>query len=80
MCLAIPSEVVEIQDNVGTVDVDGVKRSVSLMLLENVSLGDYVIVHAGFAIKVLDRALALESLEFLKKAAMYNGNLANADN
>ena len=71
MCLAIPSKVVEIQDGMAIIDADGVRRSVSLMLLENVVIGDYVIVHAGFAIKILDDVSAVESIELLKKAVSF---------
>jgi hydrogenase expression/formation protein HypC len=52
-----------------TINVDGVQRQVSLLLLEDAMEGDYVIVHAGFAIHKIDEATALETLEFLKEAA-----------
>jgi len=52
-----------------TIDVDGVKREASLLLLEDAGIGDYVIVHAGFAIHKIDEAAALETLQFLKEAA-----------
>ncbi len=74
MCLAIPSKVVGIECGMATIDVDGVKRSVSLMLLEDVKLGNYVIVHAGFAIKILDEKFAVESLMLLKKALFHTEN------
>ena len=70
MCLAIPSKIVEIENHVGTIDVDGVKRKVSLLLLEDPMVGDYVIVHAGFAIHKIDEATALESLKILREAAI----------
>jgi hydrogenase expression/formation protein HypC len=69
MCLAIPSRIVEIDDNMGTIDVDGVKRKASLLLLEEAKVGDYVIVHAGFAIHKIDEQAAMESLKLLKEAA-----------
>lgn len=69
MCLAIPSKIIQINDNVGTIDVDGVKRKASLLLLEDVNVGDYVIVHAGFAIHKIDEEAAMESLKLLKEAA-----------
>ena len=69
MCLAIPSKVVEINAGMATIDVDGVKREASLLLLEDVEIGEYVIVHAGFAIHKIDEKDALESLQFLKEAA-----------
>ena len=69
MCLAIPSKIVEIENNMGTIDVDGVKGKVSLLLLDDPKVGDYVIVHAGFAIQRIDEEAAIESLEILRKAA-----------
>ena len=69
MCLAIPSKIIQINDNVGTIDVDGVKRKASLLLLEDVDVGDYVIVHAGFAIHKIDEQAAMESLKLLREAA-----------
>ena len=69
MCLAIPSKITRIEDNVATIDVDGVQRQASLLLLEDAGIGDYVIVHAGFAIHKIDEAAAMETLKFLKEAA-----------
>jgi hydrogenase expression/formation protein HypC len=69
MCLAIPSKVVKIDAAMATIDVDGVKRQASLLLLEDVKIGEYVIVHAGFAIHKIDEKDALESLRLLKEAA-----------
>ena len=69
MCLAIPSKIVKIEDNVATIDVDGVRREASLVLLENPEVGDYVIVHAGFAINKINEEDALESLKLLREAA-----------
>ncbi len=54
MCLAIPSKIVEIKDQMAVIDVAGVTRQASLLLLEDVAIGDYVIVHAGFAIEKID--------------------------
>ncbi|MDY0220641.1 MAG: HypC/HybG/HupF family hydrogenase formation chaperone [Desulfobacterium sp.] len=67
MCLAIPSRIVEINDNVATVDVDGVTREASLMLLDNVTIGEYVIVHAGFAIERIHEEVALQTLEDMRE-------------
>ncbi len=68
MCLAIPSKITQIENNMAMIDVDGVKRKASLLLLENAGIGDYVIVHAGFAIHKIDEATALETLKLLKEA------------
>jgi hydrogenase expression/formation protein HypC len=51
------------------IDVDGVRRECSLLLVEDAQVGDYVIVHAGFAISKIDEAAALETLALLKEAA-----------
>jgi hydrogenase expression/formation protein HypC len=69
MCLAIPSKIVKIENNVATIDVDGVQREASLLLVENPEVGDYVVVHAGFAINKINEEDALESLKLLKEAA-----------
>ena len=68
MCLAIPSQIVKIEDTIGTIDTDGVKRKVSLMLIDNPRIGDWVIVHAGFAIHRIEESVAMESLRILKEA------------
>lgn len=67
MCLAIPAEVVEIREGIAIVDIGGAKREASLLLLDEVNLGDYVIVHAGFAIQKLDRSAAEETLKLLRE-------------
>lgn len=71
MCLAIPSKIVKIEDNVATIDVDGVRREASLLLIENPKIGDYVIVHAGFAINKLNEEDAQESLKLLREAVSF---------
>jgi hydrogenase expression/formation protein HypC len=71
MCLAIPSKIVKIENNMAVIDVDGVKREASLLLMEDAEIGDYVIVHAGFAINKIDEEAALETLKFLREAADY---------
>lgn len=68
MCLAIPSMITAINGPMATIDVDGVRREVSLMLLEDAAVGDYVIVHAGFAIQKLEEEAARESLQLLREA------------
>ena len=62
MCLAVPSKIIEIRDGLAIVDVDGVRRDASLMLLEDVNIGDYVILHAGFAISKVDEEIAKQAL------------------
>ena len=68
MCLAIPSKIVKIENNVATIDVDGVRREASLLLLKNPKVGDYVIGHAGFAIHKINEEDAMESLKLIREA------------
>ena len=68
MCLAIPSKIIDIKDSTATIDVYGAQRSISLMLLEdNIHVGDYVLVHAGFAIQKIQEKDALETLKLFDK-------------
>lgn len=71
MCLAIPSKITKIENEMAVIDVDGVQRQASLLLLSDAQVGDYVIVHAGFAIQKIDEAAARETLRFLKEAAAH---------
>ena len=63
MCLAVPAKVLEINGKVAIVDFGGVKREARLDLLPDVKIGDYVIVHTGFAIEKLDERTAKEILQ-----------------
>ncbi len=67
MCLAIPSKIIEIQGTLAKVSVDGVIRETSLALLDDAQIGDYVIVHAGFAISKLDESAARQTLEDMRQ-------------
>ncbi len=67
MCLGIPAKIVKIENNMGTIDMEGTQREVSLLLQEDAKVGDYVIVHAGFAIQKVDEEEALETLRFLRQ-------------
>jgi hydrogenase expression/formation protein HypC len=69
MCLAIPMKLIERSDVLGIVEIDGVRREVSLMLQPEVALGDYVLVHAGYAIGVVDEAEAQATLDLLRQMA-----------
>lgn len=62
MCLAIPGKVLKIEGQVAAVDFGGARREVKLDLLKGAREGDYVLVHAGYAIQVLDEAMAKEIL------------------
>ena len=67
MCLAIPARVVSIDEyRMSSVDIMGVSRNVSLDLVPEANVGDFVLVHAGFALQVIDEETANETLELLK--------------
>jgi hydrogenase expression/formation protein HypC len=64
MCLGIPGQIVSITENqLAEVDFSGVRREVSLMLCPEAEVGDYVLVHVGFAIQRLEEKEALETLK-----------------
>lgn len=70
MCLAVPGRLVEVEGSEAVVDLDGIRRRVSTMLLaEPPEVGDWVIVHVGFAISLLDPAEAEATLDLLRTAA-----------
>ncbi len=63
MCLAVPMKIIEIKDDrTGIAESGGVSRKVNLKLLDDCSVGDYVIIHAGFAIEKLNEAQAAKSV------------------
>ena len=65
MCLAVPAKVVEINDQLASVEVQGVRRAASMMPLPEARVGDYVLVHAGFAMQIVDHEEA-ERIEALR--------------
>lgn len=67
MCLGIPMKVVAKSGDNAVVDSGGTRREISMSLTKGVKIGDYVIVHAGFAIEKLDEKRARETLEMLKE-------------
>ncbi len=69
MCLAIPGKVIEIEKNVAKVEVGGLLREVSLDLCPDVSVGEYVLIHTGFAIQKVDEEEAKETFELLRQLA-----------
>ncbi len=69
MCLGIPGKVIEIEKNIAKVDVGGLLRDISLDLCPDVSIGEYVLIHTGFAIQKVDEKEAEETLDLLIKMA-----------
>ncbi len=66
MCLGVPMQVVSINEDLAVCEIDGVRREASLMLVEGVTVGDFVLIHAGFAIEKLDEDDARETLRLFR--------------
>jgi len=69
MCLAIPAQIKSVNGCEAWVEIGGVGRTISLCLTPEAQAGDYVVVHTGYAISVVDEAEALESLKLLQELA-----------
>ena len=67
MCLAVPAKVKSIDKNTAIVDFGGATRKVSLGILNGVKKGDYVLIHAGFAIGAVEKSEAEDTLKVLKE-------------
>ena len=67
MCLAIPALVKSIDGYQAEVDIGGITRQISIQLTPEVKLGDYVLLHTGYAINVIDQVEAEETLELLRE-------------
>jgi hydrogenase expression/formation protein HypC len=63
MCFAVPGRVTEVDGNYATVDFGGAKRRVNIVLIEDVKIGEYVLVHVGYAIQKVSREDAQESIK-----------------
>lgn len=78
MCLALPARIIELRENeLGIVDLGGVRKEISLALVEDVQAGDYVIIHAGYALSKLDVAEAEATLRLF---AELSGTHSSTDN
>lgn len=67
MCLSIPGKVISIENEIATVSIGGSEVQAGLQLLENVRLGDYVLVHSGFALQVISEEEAERTLELIRE-------------
>jgi len=75
MCLAIPGKIVEIvnvENHLAKVDVGGVRRNVNIGMLDDVIVGDYVLIHVGFAMTKIDEKEAAETLRILDEIGQFN--------
>lgn len=73
MCLAVPAKVINRDEMLALVDIDGIQTSVSVMLLPDAKQGDFVLVHAGFAIQLIDEQEAEITMGLLKELAEHGG-------
>ena len=73
MCLALPMRITAVDGTLATIATAGLEQRTSLMLVPEAKVGDYVLVHAGFAISVLDEAEANETLELLREIIDFGG-------
>ena len=72
MCLAVPMKIMEIHGARGVVDLDGARYDADLTLIEDPKVGDYVLVHAGYAIETLDRREAEERIALFEEMAAFH--------
>ena len=79
MCLAVPGRIVEIREERGTrmatIDFDGIHKDICLAYLPDIEVGDYAIVHVGFAISKVDEASALETLAMFQELGILEEEL-----
>lgn len=71
MCLAIPALITAIKDDEAEVDIGGISRRINLSLTPEAKVGDYVVVHAGYAISIVDQSEAEETLQMFREIAGY---------
>jgi len=69
MCLAVPMRIVKMDGREAIVELPGVRKRVRMDLVEGASVGDYALIHAGYAITVLPEEEALETLSYLREMA-----------
>ena len=69
MCLGIPAKILERNESAAVVELGGVRREISVMLIDDVSVGEWVIVHAGFAIEKLSEEEAEQTLSLFREIA-----------
>ena len=69
MCLGVPAKILETGDGAAVVELGGVRREISVMLVDDVSVGEWVIVHAGFAIEKLSEEAAEQTLSLFREIA-----------
>ena len=71
MCLAIPARIKSIEDKEAEIEIGGISRRISLWLTPEAKVGDYALVHTGYAINILDQEQAEETLKLLREIAQF---------
>jgi len=72
MCLGVPGKVIErMERDMARVDVNGNQTEISVRLTPEVELGQYVLIHAGFAMEIMDESIALETMQLLEEMLAY---------
>jgi hydrogenase expression/formation protein HypC len=79
MCLSIPAKIESIEDNMAQVSVGGVTYKASLQLLDDVKVGDYILLHTGFAIQKISEEEAAETLRIFREFEDLNNDLDNEE-
>ncbi len=74
MCLAVPAKIESIEGDIAEADMAGTKVRASLMMVPDAKVGDYILLHTGYAIQVLDEADALETLRLFQEMEMIPEN------
>jgi hydrogenase expression/formation protein HypC len=76
LCLAVPLRILNIKENEAVAEFNGIKRNIRTDLIKNLNIGDYVLVHAGFAIEKLKEQIAIETLKAIQEV----DDVMNEDN
>lgn len=76
MCLALPAELIAIDEasDMGTVSLEGVKKQISLALVDGVKVGDFVLVHVGYALNTISPEEAQKTLELMNEAGLVSAD------
>jgi len=74
MCLSVPAKIVSLEGNVATVSVDGALFRAGIQMIENPVVGEYILLHAGFAIQKLNEEEARQTIALLREAGFLNEN------
>lgn len=74
MCLGLPLTIVEINEKNAVAEMNGIKRNIRIDLVPNVKIGDYVMVHAGFAIEIISEKDAAETIDAIMQVEEVIGN------